>query len=371
MYERISFVAAALMGLCSCHSATPERARARSSAACVPLGRIIGAVYRPGTRQLILLSEDEPGPFSATTRDLAVAFRVTGSGRTAAFSLDPADPKHPSGAWLKAVYYPDGMLEGTSFGQTLFEADWLLKQYSFGVRLDGEGRTSERVSSVPGFRSMADLRMAEAGGNQAPTWSRFWIVCDDMAMGESGQAIRFAKVTMGVRTRKMIPDPTSKTGLRDQDDSSDPVAARFAALFSELYDQLAVESLELSRVVELAKTVAIAAWLRRQGLSANPQWLTEISRAASTTARRVPALSATRETEDRQPFQTANARGVRIIRRQLHLFGGVDLSVIPRMLTQDEGARRLDAATPAVPVGATVRIVLDGKIHHATAVPVV
>ena len=42
------------------------------------------------------------------------------------FSLDPYDESNPNGDFLKKVFYPS-ILEGTYFGEILFEADFLLK----------------------------------------------------------------------------------------------------------------------------------------------------------------------------------------------------------------------------------------------------
>lgn len=48
------------------------------------------------------------------------------------FSLDQYDEKNPNGEFLKKVYYPDTfekkiVIEGTNFGDIMFEADWVMK----------------------------------------------------------------------------------------------------------------------------------------------------------------------------------------------------------------------------------------------------
>ena len=82
------------------------------------------------------------GGCGCTINDLAVALLcVYGKNSDPSFSLDPNEPTRPDGPLYRRVYYPDEhtggepILAGTAFGDTMFEADWLLKQLSFGVNV--------------------------------------------------------------------------------------------------------------------------------------------------------------------------------------------------------------------------------------------
>ena len=46
---------------------------------------------------------------------------------------------------------------------------------------------------------------------------------------------------MRVKSRKIVPDPNSRQGFKDVDTEDDPIATKFANIFTELYDQIAKE----------------------------------------------------------------------------------------------------------------------------------
>jgi len=223
------------------------------------LSTIAGAAYDPQRQCLVLVGEENVALPSIKPEDLAVALACAFDPRYGdpQFSLDPADPRNPRGKWLKAVYMPEEVTSGSPFGKSMFEADWLLKQYAFGVSIDKEGRKKERKSFVPGLKSTVDLTFErpdiEKGEEQ---WARFWIVSDEMKLREHGNSIYFDVAKMRVKAKKQEPDPSSPTGLRDVE-TDDPIASAFADQFSELYDEISKESPEFARVKELAKAVAV------------------------------------------------------------------------------------------------------------------
>ena len=68
--------------------------------------------------------------------DLVVALLVFYSDdvkhKQISFSLDAYDERNPWGQFMKKVYYPDTLegkkiVEGTKFGEIMFEADWVMK----------------------------------------------------------------------------------------------------------------------------------------------------------------------------------------------------------------------------------------------------
>jgi hypothetical protein len=250
------------------------------------LVRIKAVTWLPEKGQIVLLGgQTLTGP-SINDQDLAVALLLVfgPTGGDARFSLDPANPADPDGKWIKAVYEPREAIAGTSFGDALFEADYLLKQYALGTAIDEDGNGSSRHSGVPGFKSMFDLDFentdksvgCEKGQRQdnagsEPQRARFWIEPDRMELRRDGSGIVFEKASMRIKAKKQVADPSSPSGLRDVD-AEDPLANKFAALFTSLYDQIAVESPAFERVRELAKAVALAKWLKQQGATVDLEW---------------------------------------------------------------------------------------------------
>jgi YD repeat-containing protein len=301
------------------------------------IGRISGAVYDPATGSIVLLSDNSGAAVSGLkAEDFAIALQLaySDSPEEAAFSLDPADPKNPRGPWLKKVYYPDGLLAGTDFGKSMFDADWLLKQYSFGVVAELGKPQRERISSVPGFKSVAALSMEnDRGANRPATMSRFWIVSGEMKIRREGSAIVFDKASMGVKTKRQVIDPRSKTGLADDNSTRDPIHEEFARLFTEHYDELAAESPDLERVRELAKAVAIAKWLRQNNVPVDMAAMhldkLGLKNADAQAHYQVSALSTTYQKVQRKAFHEGNREGTLISTTDLYLFGGVDLKSSP------------------------------------------
>ena len=304
------------------------------------IGNITGAVYDPRTSRIILTGDRDLNVPSLKARDFAVALLCEyGYGEhppcDPQFSLDPADPRNPEGEYLKTVYYPEVFLAGTEFGETMFETDWLLKQYCFGVIVDGNGRVHERMSSVPGFKSKSDLYFEHPFTGPSQVWSRSWIVSDSMLISTANDAIVFDVATMRVLTRKQVPDPTSPTGLRDVNTEEDPIATEFARLFTQLYDQIAGESPEFERLRQLAKIGALVKWLRKRNVPVDLEWAARQLDVRDSVVTRVGALSQTR----------LDTSGVYI--RTLHQFGGVDLTAHPRFRAGERQTRKLGEAVQA------------------------
>ena len=309
------------------------------------LGAIEGVAYDPEKECIVLVGTKDLAVPSINTQDLAVAcLCVSGPiPQDPQFSLDPADPRNPEGEWLKAVYMPENIVAGTAFGKAMFEADWLLKQYSFGVSIDPDGKLQQRECSVSGFKSTADLSLEEeAEEYESERWARFWIVSDSMELRESDNAIYFDVAKMRVKARKQVPDPSSPTGLRDVDTEDDPVATKFANLFTELYDEIARESPEFERIRELAKAVALAKWLKTKGVPLDLDWMVEQVNSRIETVGRITALSVEWERQQQKPYSDGELIGIQTLIHQLRLFGGIDLSVRPKWGSDDGKAHTLE-----------------------------
>lgn len=296
-------------------------------------GRFTGAMFDPETETLLLLGESDRSVPGINPQDLAVALALAYGTppQDAQFSLDPADPQNPQGEWLKAVYLPEDILAGTSFGNTMFETDWLLKQYAFGVQFDENERQQARKSSVAGYKSTVDLSFERDEGDEeadsAPHWSRFWIVSDRMVLQESGNTIRFAEARMRIKTRKQVVDPTSPTGLRDVDTEDDPISMEFARRFTAHYDEIARETPEFERLRGLAKAVALAKWMKANNIPVDSDWINRNINRRVKSIGRITALSTQWQRESRETVNQAGRSGVVTTTRTIHIFGGVDLTV--------------------------------------------
>jgi YD repeat-containing protein len=308
------------------------------------LGQIHGAVYDPQTESIVLAGDESTGGTGIQAEDFAFALKLAYAEPPIdpQFSLDPDDPGNPSGAWQKAVYIPEEVLAGTSFGLALFEADWLLKQYAFGVRLDAAGYQHALRSRVPGFQSVADLSLGRSSGSpEKQSWNRFWIVSSEMKIRREGNSIVFDAPKMAVKAKKQVPDPKSRTGLRDVESSDDPDASRFAKFFTDHYDEIALEAPEFGRVRELAKAVAIAKWLRSMNVPIDREWVEKASSRRIPVPGKVTTLSTKWSVETRTPFEKEGRRGEAILTNSLRLSGGVDLTVQPSYVKDDNRAKTL------------------------------
>jgi len=304
------------------------------------IGAIQGAVFDPEKQCLVLLGDQDLAVPPIKLEDLAIALLcVYGSQpHDPSFSLDPDNPRNADGPWLRAVYYPKILLAGTDFGNALFEADWLLKQYSFGIKVDKDGKQSKRASSVPGFKNSAELSFEEVfiqGERQSR--ARLWIESDNVTLRRTNNSIYFDQAKMRVKAKKQVVDPKSLTGLSDVDTTKDFRAVKFAELFTQLYDEIAKESPEFERVRQLAKAVALAKWIKEQGIKVDMGWLQEYSQKRGGFVARVPRLSNKMRKEE--SIVRGDFRGV--LTRTYTISGGVKLNVEPKFTPDDGTAKAL------------------------------
>jgi YD repeat-containing protein len=337
------------------------------------LGSIAGAVYDPKKQWMVILSEPYAGG-AVTPADFAVALALARSNQEAEFSLDPADRNNPQGPWLKAVYRPEQLLAGTQFGQTLFDADWLLKQYSFNVVAGSDGRWTERRSRVSGLKSLPDLTF-ESGGpvSREGQWTRAWIEVKDekVAMSVENGVVRVSKPDMIIESRRQIPDPSSETGLRDVPDASDPVQRVFKETFTRLYDQISEESPEFGRVRELVKAIVLAKWMVKERIPIDEAWVAAATRVP--TVARAHALDVSWQRQSQEPFVEGNRHGVVTTTRICKLFGGVNARVHAEYVPgggevrslRDEVLARTNAPKPET----TFAVDHEGKSYSATVMP--
>jgi YD repeat-containing protein len=308
------------------------------------LGDLEGAVFDPETQRLVLVGDGNPALPAVKPEHLAIGILCVLGPRPCdpQFSLDPADETNPRGPWLKAKYIPAERLSGTDFGRILFDADWRMKQYSFGVVVDADGNVVKKPSGVPGFKSVAELTLdAKQGKAGEDEFTRFWFTVEKVKMSRSGQGFVFDEVRMRIRAKKQVQGPDGR--LIDVETET-PIPTQFANTFTTLYDQIAAESPCVAEVRGLAKVVALAKWLKEQRVPVDMKWVLEKARLPAKTVDRVTALSAMHERKEEAPFREGSFFGVRTTVRQVHLFGGVDLTVKLEYGADGRRAARLEEA---------------------------
>lgn len=300
-------------------------------------------VVDPATRKIVALAEGGKPLTEAVDPDLmALALWLEYTGQRAAFSLDPYDPKDPKGPWLRAVYFPEA-LRGTVAGNQCFDADFLLKQMSFGVRLEGDRVVEHRSES--GLVSVPEL-MSKRTGPSPEQWSRMWIVSREVRLTASDGIVRIEQAKMGVEARRQVPDPSTRSGLRDVATPADATEERFARQFEQLYDRLAAtEAPSLAAVREVTKAIALARWLKQSGVRIDMQAVVaHLNRVRAPAVDKVSAVSVGWSSQTKTPFSDGRGSGVTTTTRKLHVFGGVDLTVAPKL----EKSRHDDSLREAV-----------------------
>ena len=357
------------------------------------IGAISGAVFS-GFAATLLANKHSNNISTITKQDFAVALSLAYVGRDPAFSLDPWEPTKPDGPWLRCVYYPEQIsiewknfsfsLAQTDYGRTMFEADWLLKQLSMGVNLDGYIATGPFPSlhcpfeyhSTPdlfqlGLRDRFELENSHRSSSSTdsnPRYTRLWITvnqektleglvppyetfsaslmsCSQQTDLGNSIAIHFSDVKLGVQVMRMARSVSGE--LEDISDPrlSDPNSSDviFARLMTDHYDEIAQHYPSLRRLRELAKLQAIAKWMLENDVHVDiDEVLKCISESAVVAIEKVPALE-------------RHSNNIR-------LFGGVNLTI-----RQNHHDRAPDYTTLGKQIQIELKNIVRQSIHPTTA----
>jgi hypothetical protein len=93
-------------------------------------------ILQDGSQQVLASASSGLQTSGIDINDLAVALFVYCNEditcKNISFSLDPVDERNPEGPFQKKVVWPDNqerrsLIEGTSFSEVMFEADWIMK----------------------------------------------------------------------------------------------------------------------------------------------------------------------------------------------------------------------------------------------------
>jgi RHS repeat-associated protein len=227
---------------------------------------IMGAIYDPDAGQIILLGESKKALPPMDFDDLAVAVR-------AIYGLGGAVPEDPgiSIDWdeentkkLKKEKYDRlspmpvrylGHTGNTRFGQTLFEADRLLKCLILG-RDNISG--SLLAAPVSGYHSLPFLYSNSRTYFQPGVMTRMWFVPKEVSLVESldGNAMAFSKAEIEVMTENKFRGRVI----------DDPIAEGFAHHFTSHFDEFAEHYPVLQDLKRLGKVSAVVKWIKQNNI---------------------------------------------------------------------------------------------------------
>lgn len=252
-------------------------------------GIIVGISFNESRNSLVLLTatdENNNNPLitvkGVSLEHLAVGLLIvysTSNQYEPSFSLDPWEATNPNGPYMRKVYYPDEflheqLLQGTTFGEIMFEADWILKQLSLGLEVEQiEPILKTKPMVYPDhLRNTYGVKPISVGDqNIKNRWYRLWIVNEVILSTQSniesqkitsGSCLIFGDIKMNVKAKCMII--SSQNGqLQDacDDDDQQTEAYRFADAVGKNYDNVANHFPILNQLKELTKCVALAKWL--------------------------------------------------------------------------------------------------------------
>ena len=246
------------------------------------INRVEGFVYDETHEDLILVGHQEAGRAELTLDDLVVALRARFRyGQWPLVSIDPT-PDTPK-TQMQHVRY-EGGIEGTAFGRALYEADYKLKEVSFGLAESG----------VPGIRIPWDALVQEAdNGRSIPfdEWcSRFWFypVNPRVTVREGVCEVRGLKI--GVFT-EVLSGKLHGNDIKDASSFKFPTNEAFAADISEWYESLCEHQPWWNLLRGLQELVALSAAL--ESLESRPDltwWLDDYRLATEQTPKQVACL---------------------------------------------------------------------------------
>jgi hypothetical protein len=248
-------------------------------------------VLNEASRSVRLAATFEPSA-AVNLEYLSLALQVRRKeGREPFFSLDPVFSRsagvHSDGS-LKAEAqvkrFDPEWLAGTSVGEVLFQADYLLKELSMG----------EHDQPVVGMKSIFDLEQSE---DIHGSWSaREWFMVRKAEVHVSEDNVLIPCVKMGVEAREqirrngsMIDAPITKKGH--------PMV-KYAESFTRNFDLIAERNSAIYHLRELAKATVMAKFLIDSDFEVEDSWFNLASEAEEACALEIPQLERTHFIQD-------------------------------------------------------------------------
>jgi RHS repeat-associated protein len=221
--------------------------------------RITSALFDPVSRQLILSGENDPSLPPFDMDDFVVALRaIYQQHQDPAVSIGTESSNIPN---YKKVRY-DGGTVGTSFGRTMFAADYALKTLSIG-------RDSTRTTvalDLEDYKSAVDWTLELDPLVVGAQWnSRVWFVPGKVEISKTadGSGILIDEIIIVVQSEsKFFGRSGNQAGLE-----------AFAGYLTDHYANLADRYASIRRLPQLAKLVAIAKWMRDHHVPVDLSWM--------------------------------------------------------------------------------------------------
>ena len=330
-----------------------------------PMGNLIGLTYDESSGQLVLVGDGDETAIGLSMEDLAAAFAcvfgvVQGNTRILGgpeFSLDP-EGGDPDSVWQRAVYIPD-YLYGTKMGHAMWSADWMLKQYSFGLeveplawinrtsneRFTGHGlevwgngleRTfccRERTFAQSDFKSIPDISQRLAH-NRNVMRNRLWIVVKEpVTVRVNGGGLLFGPLTMGVEARRQTVVNGELVDVVDESEQ-DPAAKEFARQMTARWNEIAAGQPQFQALESGVKAVAVAEWVKLSGAPVNLSWMPQFLSRRDDGVSAVTRLSRQETTTTKR----TNANEIVTTTKSYHITGGVDGKVELNPIMDKEAA---------------------------------
>jgi tetratricopeptide (TPR) repeat protein len=322
-------------------------ALAKSDPATYYLGGItqpIGFISGGEPSDWILVGGRDSSIPALTLDDLVVGIR-------ARFLHGPTDPGvtidprgGADGANIQDVKFFAG-IENTAFGQTCFEADWLMKR--LGMKLD--------VVPVPGLETYYDLASKEAGGTgEVQIASRFWYVPTLNKVNVVKGVVFLEQFRSGILTEVLSAKIGSET-VKNLAAFYHRPSEEFARSFEDHYAQIALERPVFARLESLTKLAGLAAGLARvEAPPSLPYWLSSY------------AVSDVRTPVEKEVLEYKDAKlGLRIS-------GGVTMASMTANLEQGTAAAFRQLVMAARPDSHGIwefDLEFDGNLPHGVSYP--
>jgi len=193
---------------------------------------------------------------------LATALQVRRTeGKEPLFSLDPVEGAAADKASMQMKRWEPEWLAGTSLGEVLFQADYHLKELSFG----------EYDQPVVGMKSCFDFSETDAEDTE---WSaREWFVVRKAEMHVSGDKVLVPYLKMGVEAREQVVLPDGSLEDAPMTRPDHPLVL-YADAFTFNFDLIAERKSVVNQLREVAKASIMAKYLLESGTSLSETWFT-------------------------------------------------------------------------------------------------
>lgn len=193
---------------------------------------------------------------------LSVALQVRRTeGKEPLFSLDPVDNGRQDDAEeasMQCKRFEPEWLAGTSLGEVMFQADYHLKELSFG----------EYNQPIVGMKSCFDY--SETDVEDAEWSAREWFIVRKAEMHVSQDKVLVPYLKMGVEAREQV---MGVDGLEDAAITRpDHPLVMYADAFTHNFDLIAERKSVVSQLREVAKASIMAKYLMESGTSLGDAW---------------------------------------------------------------------------------------------------